>query len=243
MYPYPNYNAQPNKSSSCLKTTIITLAIIGFIFWTSSLGASAGLCFEPYGLETSRFNGFLLVVVNAAYIFFTSEIVYLISYVVALTNEDLRKLRRATSKLLAAALIGCGINISAIIHVVSYGFVERWYIEFDHHYYHYYNHSSSQTAFICSFSYMWTIIIFICTAVFYKRSHTMMMFGGVASTQGNMQVSTVAAPGMPAPMMNPAYAYSRENVSGMNLPPNMSPQNRHSYAPSDRIGPPIPPRV
>ncbi|XP_068213606.1 uncharacterized protein [Palaemon carinicauda] len=191
MYPYPNYNAQPNKSSSCLKTTIITLAIIGFIFWTSSLGASAGLCFEPYGLETSRFNGFLLVVVNAAYIFFTSEIVYLISYVVALTNEDLRKLRRATSKLLAAALIGCGINISAIIHV----------------------------------------------------SHTMMMFGGVASTQGNMQVSTVAAPGMPAPMMNPAYAYSRENVSGMNLPPNMSPQNRHSYAPSDRIGPPIPPRV
>lgn len=176
-YPGNAVAMQPYRPLTCLKSSIMTIGIIGLILWITCFGLSAGFCFEPYALETTRFVGFLLVVVHAAYIFLTSEILYFVSNGDPFSHDELRKLRRTTSRLLATTLTGVGVSVAIIIHVCMYGFIEGEEF-FDYHYV-YYNAESISTAFGCSFSFIWTFIFFTLTAVYYKKCLTQTKFGGL----------------------------------------------------------------
>ncbi|XP_064091855.1 uncharacterized protein LOC135205335 isoform X2 [Macrobrachium nipponense] len=228
---------QPNKPLICLRTSIMTIGIIGLIIWMACFGMSAGFCFDPYATATTRFIGFLLVVVHTAYIFLTCEIIYFISYVDTFSHSELTNLRSATSKLLAATITGVGVSVSIILHFIMYGFEEGWYFEWrddsgSHHFGGFNNYSASY-AFWCSFSYIYTSILFILIAVYYKKCHTRLMYGGLPKHQ-QLPVTQypVATAGMPQRMEMTGMSQQME-TAGM-------PQWMATPAPANPEGPTFP---
>ncbi|XP_066981061.1 uncharacterized protein [Macrobrachium rosenbergii] len=155
------------------------------ISWIACIGVAAGLCFKSYKDLTVIFNGFLLVLVNGSYIFFASAITYIISCGDAFSQEDLKKLRSTTSKLMAATLTGIGVNISAIIRFS----IERG----PYHYVDVY----AAVALGCSFSFIWLLILGPLTQRYYSKWNAFLKFGVDPIVQGRLPPQAAAYPVTP----------------------------------------------
>ncbi|XP_066989810.1 uncharacterized protein [Macrobrachium rosenbergii] len=157
------YHSTDGKSLAYHRTVIITLTIIGFIFWGTSISIPAGLCFSAVS-STIHFNGFLLVVVNSAYIICAFQTVSLITSDNFPTADGLERLRTLISLSSAAALVGLSVFVSSTIYFGVYG---AWDEQGREQLYYY--SGGGPTAFGCSFSVFWSILVVIWVTVYYRK--------------------------------------------------------------------------
>ncbi|XP_064104742.1 hairy/enhancer-of-split related with YRPW motif protein-like [Macrobrachium nipponense] len=142
------YHSTDGKSLAYHRTVIIALTVVGFILWSTCIGVPAGFCFSTM-YSTDYFNGFLLVVVNSAYIICAFQTLSLITSDNFPTAGSLKSLRNLISLSWAAALVGFSVFISSTLH---FAIIDR-----------------RPVAFGCSFSVFWSIFVVSWITIYYRK--------------------------------------------------------------------------
>ncbi|KAK7065203.1 hypothetical protein SK128_027295 [Halocaridina rubra] len=183
----PMHVQRSEKPYRGLEVTIIILGAFGFLFWGAVIGFTLGYCL--YAPQTV-YGIFVLIPVNAAYIYYVSRIIFSVSAPSFPNPRLLRDVRKINSRLVSAIIIGFSVFVTATVWFIidrpSYGDAR----------------DSFTTFFSGSFSFIWTVAVVVLTGVHETKCSELLAVNGI-----NAPATVVTTERPPSGHQNPSSYY------------------------------------